>query len=194
MVNQHHPQFMSTGLPCKLHHLISFYLNPILPTTFYCVFFPPFPSQQEKGEKNCFAWNAALTCDIVDWDENAMDNTSSVLQLTNAAVKYNCLIWLSNYMYEAAPVLNQTRMMVAWSRIIMLCGLNVAIWLCCSLARLGLMWSWLHEILQWSFHGTAVVAFQINYYLNILPRGAKIWLVTVWKIEMYKPFLTQNRT
>lgn len=47
--------------------------------------------------------------DIVDWDENVVDDTSSVFQLTNAVVKYNCLIWLLNYMYEGAPVIYQMR-------------------------------------------------------------------------------------
>lgn len=47
--------------------------------------------------------------DIVDWDENVVDDTSSVFQLTNAVVKYNCLIWLLHYMYEGAPVIYQMR-------------------------------------------------------------------------------------
>lgn len=113
---QHH---LSTCLLRKLHHLILFFfhqhftnISTISTNNSFIFFFSLSPSQQKKAD--CFASNALLKCDIVDWDENVVDDTSSVFQLTNAAVKYNCLIGLWNYMYEGAPVLNQKRGEVAW--------------------------------------------------------------------------------
>lgn len=74
----------------NLYHLISFHFISSLPTILSYIFL--FLLQGRK-KANCFASNALLVDDIVDWVENVEDNTSSVFQLTNAAVKYNCLIW-----------------------------------------------------------------------------------------------------
>ncbi len=80
-----------------LHHLISVYFISSLPSILLSFF--PFPHHNRK-KADCFVSNALPVRNTVNWDENVGDDTTSVFQLANAAVKYNCLIWLWNYMYH----------------------------------------------------------------------------------------------